>query len=357
VPPGAYSLDISIIGYKKTVITDVKVIIDHTTTVNASMETQAIEGEEIVVVAKRPVIQKDITNSTQFVELEELTQLPFSDAKEALMVQTGVFMDPLPVVSGPNAAGRGEQRYSIRGGDQGEVKWFVDGVRAASLIEGRADRGGSFTNINIYSVQEVQLVTSGFNAEFGEAQSGIVNVVTKEGKEKLNFSFDYEYGLAGQHHFGNYIYSHPSSGKYQNYVNDMYDEYNAWVASFGSSAPTAEDSADFIEEMSAADEKWWSKYQKEYRDHTNTPSDIWWLNYAYNYHNDSLALGALDPNWMTAYRKKNIYDYRKIPDYIIFISRLVDRFSNSVVSVVHFSWLLSLKVRLTPYRIPETLMI
>lgn len=240
VPPGTYSLNISIIGYKKTTITDIKVIIDHTTTVNAAMVTQAIDlGEEVVVVAKRPVIQKDITNSTQFVELEELIQLPFRDAKEALMVQTGVFLDPLPVVSGPNATGRGEQRYSIRGGDQGEVKWFVDGVRVASLIEGRADRGGSFSNININSVQEVQIITSGFNAEYGEAQSGIVNVATKEGKDKINFSFDYEYGLAGQHHFGNYIYSHPNSTKYQNYINNMYGEYNSWSASFGSSVPTA----------------------------------------------------------------------------------------------------------------------
>ncbi|MFH1214191.1 MAG: TonB-dependent receptor [Candidatus Neomarinimicrobiota bacterium] len=316
VPPGTYSLNISIIGYKKTTITDIKVIIDHTTTVNAAMVTQAIDlGEEVVVVAKRPVIQKDITNSTQFVELEELIQLPFRDAKEALMVQTGVFLDPLPVVSGPNATGRGEQRYSIRGGDQGEVKWFVDGVRVASLIEGRADRGGSFSNININSVQEVQIITSGFNAEYGEAQSGIVNVATKEGKDKINFSFDYEYGLAGQHHFGNYIYSHPNSAKYQNYINNMYGEYNSWSASFGSSVPTAADSAAFGERMSAADEKWWSKYQKEYRDHTNAPDDIWWLDYDYKYHNDSLALGALDPDWMTAYRKKNIYNYRKIPDY------------------------------------------
>jgi outer membrane receptor protein involved in Fe transport len=316
VPPGTYSLNFSIIGYKKTTLTDVKVVIDHTTILNIAMETQAIDlGEEVVVIAKRPVIQKDITNSTQFVELEEMTQLPFNDAKEALMIQTGVFMDPLPVVSGPNAAGRGEQRYSIRGGDQGEVKWFIDGVRVASLFEGRADRGGSFSNININSVQEVQIITSGFNAEYGEAQSGVVNVVTKEGKNKLNFSFDYEYGLAGQHHFGNYIYSHPSSEKYQSYVDNMYNAYSSWLASFASTSPTDEDSAAFIESMSAADDKWWSKYQKEYRDHTNTPSDIWWLNYAYNYHNDSLALGELDPNWMTAYRKKNIYDYRKIPDY------------------------------------------
>lgn len=316
VPPGVYSLDVSIIGYRKMTITDIKVMIDHTTIVNAMLESQAIDlGDKVVVVARRPIIQKDVTNSTQFVELDELTQLPFSDAKEVMMIQTGVFFDPAPVISGPNEAGRGENRYSIRGGDQGEVKWFIDGVRVASLIEGRADKGGSFTNVNLHSIQEVQMITSGFNAEYGEAQSGIVNVVTKEGREKLNFSFEYEYGLAGQHHFGTYLYAHPTANQYQNHLDNLNDEYNGWLSSFRSSSPTAEDSAEFFSQMSASDDKWWSKYQKEYRDHINTPDDIWWLNYAYNYHNDTLGLGVLDPDWMTDYRRKNVYDYRKIPDY------------------------------------------
>ncbi|MCK7528627.1 MAG: hypothetical protein MZV64_69275 [Ignavibacteriales bacterium] len=45
------------------------------------------------------------------------------------------------------SAGRGETRYSIRGGSQDEIKWFFDGVRTASLVNGRADWGGSFTNL------------------------------------------------------------------------------------------------------------------------------------------------------------------------------------------------------------------
>ena len=248
IPPGTYTLSVSMIGYGKVAVEDVRVIIDHTTTVNIDLEPQAIDmGQEVVVTAQRPVIQKDITNSTQFVELEELTHLPVTDAKEGLMIQTGIFLDPLPMVAGLNGQGRGEPRYSIRGGGQGEVKWFIDGVRSSSLIEGRADQGGSFTDVNMHAISEVQLITSGFNAEYGEAQSGIVNVVTKEGGDKYSLSFEYIHGLAGQHHFGNYMYSHPTQKQCQNHWNELNREHQSWVSMWGAEIPTPDDSLAHIE--------------------------------------------------------------------------------------------------------------
>jgi len=67
IPPGTYTLHVSMIGYGRVTVKDVKVNIDHTTTVNMDLESQAIDmGQEVVVTATRPVIQKDITNSTQF---------------------------------------------------------------------------------------------------------------------------------------------------------------------------------------------------------------------------------------------------------------------------------------------------
>lgn len=323
ISPGTYTLNVSMIGYGKMAVKDVHVIIDHTTTVNIDLEPQAIDmGQEVVVTAQRPVIQKDVTNSTQFVELDELTQLPVTDAKEGIMIQTGIFFDPLPVTTGPNAAGRGEQRYSVRGGDQGEVKWFIDGVRVASLIEGRADRGGSFTGVNLHAVQEVELVTSGFNAEYGEAQSGIVNVVTKEGGSKLKLSFEYEYGLAGQHHFGNYIYSHPSASQVRNHLNKLYAEEDNWEASYNGNLPAADsdEMTDHIEYMTNLDNKWWSKYQKEFRAHTNIPQDMWWNDYEYLFYDSTLTVGTVDTAWLTPYRKSNMYDYRKIPDQNMYFS-------------------------------------
>lgn len=207
IQPGTYSLRFSMVGYTTVIVREVVVRTGLTTTIDAKLAEQLTEmGEEIIVTAVRPIIQKDITASLQYVDAVKLMALPVADAREGLLVQAGLFLDPIPVAGGLGSAGRGEQRYSVRGGGQDEVKWFIDGVRTATLVAGRADWGGSFTNINMDIIKEVQLMTGGFTAEFGEAQSGIVNVVTREGGDAFSGNFNYLYGLPGQRHFGNYLY-------------------------------------------------------------------------------------------------------------------------------------------------------
>ena len=207
VLPGEYTLRVSLLGYREVAVKSVHVSIDLTTEVNVDMSEETVElHDEIVITAERPVVQKDATSSVQFVDAERIASLPVADAREGLLLQTGVFLDPIPVMGGLGGSGRGEPRYAVRGGSQEEVKWYIDGVRTAALIEGRADRGGSFTNVNLNAIQEIQLLTGGFSAEYGEAQSGIVNVVTKEGGSTFAGSAEYIYGVPGQHHFGNYLY-------------------------------------------------------------------------------------------------------------------------------------------------------
>jgi hypothetical protein len=253
VPPGEYSLRISMIGYREVLVTDVRVSGDLTTRIQmVELEESVLDiGEEVVITAERPLIQMDITTSTQYLTSQSLSRLPVTDAREALMLQAGVFFDPLPVVGGLGGAGRGEPRYAIRGGEQGQIRWYVNGVRTAAIIEGRADRGGSYTNINPHALQEVQLLSGGFSAEYGEAQSGIVSIVMKEGGSRLSGTAEYVYGPPGQRHFGNYLYD--------------------------------------------------QQMQKEYID-------------------NRLPDGSLDPNWWTPYRQDHVYDYRKIPDHIAYIS-------------------------------------
>ncbi len=201
--PGTYVLRASYIGYADVRVENVRVLVDHTVRVDIRMEERAVEGQEVVVTAQRPVIQKDVTASMEFVGAEELGQLPITETKQGIFLQTGVLFDGLPL---QGRGARGEPRYAIRGGGQDEVKWYIDGVRAASQIEGRADRGGSFTTVNLNAIEEVQVITGGFNAEYGEAQSGIINVITKEGSERFSGSAELIYSPPGQRHFGNYLY-------------------------------------------------------------------------------------------------------------------------------------------------------
>lgn len=219
ITPGVYSVKATMVGFREVIVTGVKIMTDLTTNIEIEMYEGTIEfDQDVVVTAERPVIQKDVTASVQNINIAQLERLPTKDAKEGLLVQTGVFFNPIPVEGGLGSAGKGETRYSVRGGSQDEVLWFIDGARTANLLLGRADWGGSFTNISLDIVEEVQIMTGGFNAEFGNAQSGIVNIITKEGKEKFHGSLEYIYGLSGQHHFGNYMYDRNSQKEFQDHT-------------------------------------------------------------------------------------------------------------------------------------------
>jgi outer membrane receptor for ferrienterochelin and colicin len=219
VPPGTYSLRVTMVGFREVVVEDVRVQSDLTTRIDVALAEATIAGEEIIVTAERPIIQPDETSSVQYLGVAELTELPVIEAKEGLFLQTGVLLTPEPVlVAGPNSAGRGEPRYAIRGGDQTEVKWFINGIRAHAAIEGRADQGGSYSNINLHAVQEIQIVTGGFAAEYGEAQSGVINVVTKEGGRNVTGSFEYLFGIPHQRHFGNYVFDRETQKEFQDHT-------------------------------------------------------------------------------------------------------------------------------------------
>lgn len=207
VPPGMYTVRASFVGFAETLVEEVRVQSGLTTPLDIAMSEGTVEfGQEIVVTAERPVVQRDQTASVQYLTFAQLEELPVSSAREGLFVQAGVFFDVEPIVGGLGGSGRGEPRYAVRGGDQTEVLWFLDGARTAALFEGRADQGGSYSTINRLAVQEIQVLTGGFPAEYGGAQSGVVNVVTKEGGDDYEATFEYLHGPAGQRHFGHYLY-------------------------------------------------------------------------------------------------------------------------------------------------------
>lgn len=207
VPPGMYTVRASFVGFAETLVEGVRVQSGLTTPLDIAMQEGTVElGEEVVVTAERPPVQRDRTSSVQYLDFQQLEELPVASAREGLFVQAGVFFDVEPIVGGLGGSGRGEPRYAVRGGDQTEVLWFVDGARTAALFEGRADQGGSYSTINRLAVQEIQILTGGFPAEYGGAQSGVVNVVTKEGDDDYEATFEYLHAPSGQRHFGNYLY-------------------------------------------------------------------------------------------------------------------------------------------------------
>lgn len=160
VPPGVYQVKASLIGYAATVVSNVKVSIDLTTRLDFTLSEEAVSLGEVVVVAGRPVIQRDLTSTTAKVGGEEMALLPIEDVYRAVNLQAGV-------VDGHFRGGRGT-----------EVKYLIDGVAVNDVFT-----GNSAVQAEVNSIQELQVLSGTFNAEYGEALSGVVNQVTKDGGE------------------------------------------------------------------------------------------------------------------------------------------------------------------------------
>ena len=163
VPPGTYTLSVTLVGYAPTKIQEVKVNIDLTTTIDVQLTDTVLDlGQEVVIIAERPLVRKDQTAKTAVIGRDELSALPVSEFSQVLNLQAGF-------VAG-----------SLRGGRSGEVAYWIDGVPVTDVYD-----GSQVVEVNKNLVQEVQLVSGAFNAEYGQAMSGIVNIATREGGEAV----------------------------------------------------------------------------------------------------------------------------------------------------------------------------
>ena len=163
LPPGTYSVKASAIGYNSITVAGVKVSSGFTANQDFNLQSTALElGEDVVVIAIKPLIRKDVTATTSVVGEDMISQLPVTEISDLLSLQAGV------VSSGGD--------LHFRGGRSGQVAYQVDGVPLTDAYD-----GSSIISVNANAVQELQVISGAFNAEYGQAMSGIVNIVTKDG--------------------------------------------------------------------------------------------------------------------------------------------------------------------------------
>jgi outer membrane receptor protein involved in Fe transport len=174
IPPGKYEVKASIIGYTSLVIQNVNVSVDQTTKLNFELQSEVVEMGDVVIVATRPIVQKDLTSTQSNISGEDINMLPLEDVQSVVNLQAGV-------IDG-----------HFRGGRIGEVQYLVDGVSTNDVFTGEPS-----LDADVNSIQEIQVLTGTFNAEYGDALSGVVNQVTKLPDD------DYEFNFSG--YTGDYI--------------------------------------------------------------------------------------------------------------------------------------------------------
>ncbi|MEJ2544163.1 MAG: TonB-dependent receptor [Calditrichaceae bacterium] len=170
VPPGTYILKIMMMGYQTEFVQNVHISSDYTTTINAKLNTEILEGDAVVITADRPLIQTDLTSTSAMIPESRISELPAEEMEQLLKLQAGVTVDT-----------KGD--IHIRGGRSTEIAYLIDGMPVTDGF----DRTQAI-EVDNSSIQELQVISGTFNAEYGQAQSGIVNIVTKTGKHKISGS-------------------------------------------------------------------------------------------------------------------------------------------------------------------------
>jgi len=185
IPAGIYTVRADLLGQAPYVAEHVQIVQDFTTTLNITMRTQAIQLGEVKVEAERPLLQRDATGTTRFISAQDIQNLPTRGYRDAAAQQTGVVnfrtnYDNFSAV-GAYLEAQNSPTLIVRGGRPNETAYYVDGFSQQDPLT-----GSSNTEISNNAIQEVVVLTGGFNPEYGRVMSGAVNVVTREGTSKYS---------------------------------------------------------------------------------------------------------------------------------------------------------------------------
>jgi outer membrane receptor protein involved in Fe transport len=192
IPPGKYNIQASLVGYQKVLQRGVIVNAGRTTNVDFKLKASAVEVGEVVVEATRPDVEKEKTSTSAIIRFDDVQQMAgIRDVGDVI----GLAAD---VTDG-----------HFRGGREGEEYYTLQGMGIVNPL----DNSTAFLPI-MSAVEEVEVITSGFGAQYGNAQSGVVNISMKEGKpDKWRTRFEARSRAPGRKHFGPSVYD-PSANPY-----------------------------------------------------------------------------------------------------------------------------------------------
>ncbi len=175
VRPGKYDITVTHVNYGSVTQQDLLIYTDLTATVNFELSSTTVQRDEVIIKAERPVVRADVTATTRLTTGDEMYNMP-----------VGSYVGALASVGG--AVGSGANIH-IRGGRRGEVAYLVDGMEVKDPLNNLR-----MLQIGSPAVAEMVAQTGGFDAEFGNAQSAVINVVTREGgknyKGRIKYVFD-----------------------------------------------------------------------------------------------------------------------------------------------------------------------
>jgi outer membrane receptor protein involved in Fe transport len=175
INPGIYTLTYTLIGYTPVTRTGVKVDADSKQNISLNLvETALTLDQEVLVIGEKPLLNIEETSSKRSISAQDIETAVVEDIKDVVSMQVGVV--------------KTDNEIHIRGGRANENAYLLDGVSVQDPLAGT----GFGLQLSAASIKEVEVITGGYNAEYGQATSGVVNVSTKDGSDKYNLFLSYK---------------------------------------------------------------------------------------------------------------------------------------------------------------------
>ncbi|HEY5536151.1 MAG TPA: TonB-dependent receptor [Ignavibacteria bacterium] len=175
IPSGSYTMQVDYIGFKTVEYTDVQINDNEKKEMNIQLKiTSYTVDQEIVVIGERPLLDIEETSSRHIMSSDDISKTNVVNVKDIVTNQAGVVQS--------------DNELYIRGGRNYENSFLLDGVNVQDPLSGT----GFGLQLSANSLEEVEVITGGYNAEYGQATSGVVTARTKEGRySEYNFYISY----------------------------------------------------------------------------------------------------------------------------------------------------------------------
>ena len=187
ISPGYYDIQASMIGYTIQLKTGIHVDLNATVTLDYKLESTTLAlGQEIVVIGEKPLLEVDVTSSQQRITADEISNKIVEDVDDIIADEMGVV--------------KTDNEIHIRGGRADENLYIINGLTVKDPLSGY----GKGLYVSADAIQELNIITGGFNAEYGQAMSGVIDVVTKEGGSEYGGSLSLKSDHWGARDITNY---------------------------------------------------------------------------------------------------------------------------------------------------------
>ncbi|GJM31639.1 MAG: hypothetical protein DHS20C18_06400 [Saprospiraceae bacterium] len=169
IDPGTYDVEVSYVGYQAQKVTEVKVLAGKSNKLDLKLGSAAIGLEEVLVTAyKVPLIEQDNTTSGKVITSDEIRNLPTRNINALAATSAGLA-----------SADEGDD-VTVRGSRSESTNYYIDGIRVQGDLIPESE------------IDQLQVITGGIEAQYGDVTGGIISITTKGPSSKFSGGIEAE---------------------------------------------------------------------------------------------------------------------------------------------------------------------